>query len=506
MYCGRNLNYVLIACCLVIIALFSIAWSKLAILSRKVLLYHVLITSFVFVVNIANTFWRLEDNSQYTETYFGSDTYIVKISKIDYKNVQNQQLKAYGYGKILDANKHKKLIGKKIYFNICSPTEKYFKSQSLKLYCKVRYLNPHKSESFFNYLCRKEIYLYGFQGKILSIEEDGSWIYKYAHKISEKIHENIRKYSQKFGNIQSDSILYGLLLSEKKFLSQEQKDVFHVTSAAHLLAVSGLHIGFIAYALDLILRCCFLTKFRRIVILMFLVVYIVTIGHPPSAVRAYIMLSCYWISFFVDRQSSVASALLLSALIQLHWNPFILWDIGFQLSYGVVCMLLLLASVMTQFTNNLISTANNKKYTFIKKIYYKAVNFLSVSFVSTLASAPLTFEYFGLWSAIGILVNPIVIQIATMSIVCGFLFCITSLVDCLSSLSNCLFYISSRSITGIDTILRFCKDNLPWYQEYSLKCNYLGLSLFLIFLISAYVLKVIYSAKRKTRYHKSIDV
>ena len=83
--------------------------------------------------------------------------------------------------------------------------------------------------------------------------------------------------------------------------------------------------------------------------------------------------------------------------------------------------------------------------------------------MSTLASAPLTFEYFGLWSAIGILVNPIVIQISTISIVCGFLFCITSMWAAFEIISDILFYCSSRSIIAIDAILRFCKDNILEY-------------------------------------------
>ncbi|MDE6576387.1 MAG: ComEC/Rec2 family competence protein, partial [Opitutales bacterium] len=234
-----------------------------------------------------------------------------------------------------------------------------------------------------------------------------------------------------------------------------QKEQSHNTGVAHLLAVSGLHIGMIALALEFLCKCCFLKKTRRrLSIIGLLFFYIGAIGFPPSAVRAWMMLVCFWVAPVLNRKSSGMSSLLCSALLALIHNPMTLFDIGFQLSYGVVAMILLCSGP----------------------------SLVSVSVAATLASAPLTFEYFSMFSLVGIFINPLVVQLAMPAVASGFLFLLGSLCG-ENRLSDICFGIARGLTKILELFLNSVEQWMPWHIEWATKPRFLGLLTFLCFLV-----------------------
>ncbi|MDR1366675.1 MAG: competence protein ComEC family protein [Puniceicoccales bacterium] len=414
-------------------------------------------------------------------------TYDVKIEKIDLKP---ERAKAYGYGKITKVynKKYQMLKGHRIYFYL-NGDGNYISSQILKLRSGIRPITPATSETFFSYLIQKNIYLYGYRGKVLKISAKENIFWHFFAKINQMLHDQIERYIQKHGSHSTDGILYGILLSEKKKLSKEQKANFHNTSAAHLLAVSGLHIGIIGFALDFLLRCFFLKKFwRHWPIIGILLFYVGAIGFPPSAVRAWLMLTCFWSAGFCSRKSSGLSSLLLAAILTSLYDPILLFDIGFQLSYGVVAMLLLLSAPLQQiilwfFRKMSCNMFPVKKSYKTRIISWKVAELLSVSMAATLASAPLTFEYFNMFSLVGIFLNPIVIQMALPVVVCGFLFLLLGLLHVHLLLGDILFLLTRKGISWINGLLFLAEKYTPWHVEFLTKPNGIGIVSFIICLI-----------------------
>jgi competence protein ComEC len=185
-----------------------------------------------------------------------------------------------------------------------------------------------------------------------------------------------------------------------------------------------------------------------------LLFYVGAIGFPPSAVRAWLMLVCFWSAGFCSRKSSGLSSLLFTATLTLLYDPILLFDIGFQLSYGVVAMLLSLSTPLRQIIlwffrrmrRNILPTKLRK----MRKISWRIAELLSVSMAATLASAPLTFEYFNMFSLTGILLNPIVIQMTLPVVVCGFLFLLFGVLHLEFFVGNILFLLARMGVSWIE--------------------------------------------------------
>jgi competence protein ComEC len=416
-------------------------------------------------------------------------TYGVKIEKIDLKP---ECAKVYGYGKIerVYGKKYRELEGHRIYFYL-NGDKSYIPSQVLKLRSGIRLLKPATSETFFSYLIQKNIHLYGYRGEVLEVLVDENIFRHFFAKINGMLRDQIEHYAQKYGNHSADGILYGILLSEKNKLSREQKANFHNTGAAHLLAVSGLHIGVIGFALDFLLHCFFLKRsWRRWPIIGILLFYVGAIGFPPSAVRAWLMLTCFWGAEFCSRRSSGLSSLLGSAILMLLYDPVLLFDIGFQLSYGVVALLLLLSAplqsvILWVFQGMRRGILPGTRLRKTQKISRKMAELLSVSMAATLASAPLTFEYFNMFSLVGILINPIVIQMALPVVVCGFLFLLLGILHWHLWLGDALFLLARQGTAWINGLLFLAEEYIPWHVEFLTKPSGIGLGFFIFFVIIA---------------------
>ncbi|MDR0590673.1 MAG: ComEC/Rec2 family competence protein [Puniceicoccales bacterium] len=442
--------------------------------------------SFLIIFAAIYAFLRFEGEPAIKEAQIRHLTYDIRLEKVDFKG---ERSKVYGYGRIekVYGERYKLLEGHTLYFYL-NGDRAYIPSQVVRMRSGVRVLRPDTSETFFSYLVQKNIHLYGYRGEVLGIEEEENIFWHFFAVVNRVLRDRISGCIERYGREPSDGILYGILLSEKKELSKEQKAKFHHTSAAHLLAVSGLHIAMIGVTLDLLLRCFFLKKFwRRWPIMGILLFYVGAIGFPPSAVRAWVMLSCYWCAGFFSRRASGLSSLLLAAILTLFYNPILLFDIGFQLSYGVVALLLLLAAPLRDGLLWLFRRVGfydrgrrGMELSWMDRLRWKVAELLSISVAATLASAPLTFEYFNMFSLAGIFLNPVIIQMALPVVACGFLFLLLGLLHRELFLGDLLFLWARRWATWIDGLLSAAEQYMPWHVEFLTKPGGVGIIFFMI--------------------------
>lgn len=127
-----------------------------------------------------------------------------------------------------------------------------------------------------------------------------------------------------------------LLLGNKAGIDPEVLDSFSNTGAMHVLAVSGLHVGIILIIFQTILG--FFSKWiSKKQAIIFSVVLIwgfgLLSGASPSVIRAVVMFSILTLAQLLSRKNNGMNNLLLSAIVLLMYDPYYLFDIGFQLSY-----------------------------------------------------------------------------------------------------------------------------------------------------------------------------
>ena len=139
------------------------------------------------------------------------------------------------------------------------------------------------------------------------------------------------------------AILQGVLLGDRSALGEDVREAFRRAGVAHVLAVSGLHVGLIAAGAFFALRV--MGCGRRVTGCLTLLLvwgYAVVTGGSASVVRAATMATTVMGGGLIDREGNALNGLGFAAFVLLAWRPGDLFDVGFQLSFGATAGILLL--------------------------------------------------------------------------------------------------------------------------------------------------------------------
>lgn len=228
----------------------------------------------------------------------------------------------------------------------------------------------------------------------------------------------------------------GLLLGDKSNLPDEVRLDFLRAGAAHLLAVSGLHVGIWLCGLHWILRRLHCPKYIGFGIrVLFLLFFAALIGWSASVTRTMAMLFCAECAQLCFRKIRPIPTLLLSAGFFLCISPTTIYDVSFLLSITSVFGILFSISPLTTWFIR-------KKQPYILRIGCKWVLLpVLTAFAATLFSLPVAVLWFGNVSKFGWLSSLLLIPLATLCL----LLCVPTL------LCGCVI---SPSVAGIP--LRFC--------------------------------------------------
>lgn len=175
----------------------------------------------------------------------------------------------------------------------------------------------------------------GFSIYMNSVSVEGNHIswYQYPFLMREKLSENI----DVIFSPDSAPVAKAMFLGVKDEISQELRDDFSKTGIAHILAISGLHIAILSYALNFLLKKLSMERRLRFSLnIILLLLYATLTGFAPSILRAVLMtifvIVGRWRFGKRDTLVFLAAALLLTLLL----NTTQLFSAGLLMSYGVV--------------------------------------------------------------------------------------------------------------------------------------------------------------------------
>lgn len=132
----------------------------------------------------------------------------------------------------------------------------------------------------------------------------------------------------------SAALLRGILLGERRQLPEDLIDTFRTIGLAHILAVSGLHVGLITLVIYTLLFVLRLPKHLVVAgTLGVLVLYAFITNLTPSVIRATIMAGLFLVGRQLDRQTDTVNILAVAAIVILLIWPSALFDLSFQLSF-----------------------------------------------------------------------------------------------------------------------------------------------------------------------------
>ncbi|HSJ38089.1 MAG TPA: DNA internalization-related competence protein ComEC/Rec2 [Planococcus sp. (in: firmicutes)] len=152
-----------------------------------------------------------------------------------------------------------------------------------------------------------------------------------------------------------------LLIGERESVTTEQQHIQQTLGISHLFAISGLHVGIvIGLMYFLMLRCGIRKETAMILLLALLPLYAFMAGGAPSVWRAVSMASAVLLLRLLRIRMAVGIILLLSFIVFIAVDPYVIYKIGFQLSYGasfgIIYSMKLLASAKSPVKMGLLIT------------------------------------------------------------------------------------------------------------------------------------------------------
>lgn len=164
--------------------------------------------------------------------------------------------------------------------------------------------------------------------------------------------QQVQRYASLIKNKEAIALASTLILGDRADLGKEILDIYSKTGTIHALSVSGMHVGLIYMVLNALLS--FLNTFKKkeliklVLILPGLWFYALLTGLSPSVLRSVLMLSVFLIAKSSSRPANSYNIVAFSAFCILIYNPFLIWDVGFQLSFLAVAGLIYLQPKIQQ--------------------------------------------------------------------------------------------------------------------------------------------------------------
>ena len=293
---------------------------------------------------------------------------------------------------------------------------------------------------------------------------------RFHHELIERFQRPVREFFRESLNTQDYALYRALILGERQGINQELREPFNKTGLGHVLAVSGLHIGLVAWVTFFLIKwilsrsykLSLKTDIRKLAALLTclpVIGYTFLAGCQVSSQRAMIMALTFLWSLILGREKEVWSTLALSALLILAIEPHAIFSISFQLSFAaVIGILWLTPPLLKKFLSPL--EFLQTKSTILKGITTYFIGLIVVSFSATIFLLPLTTFYFHRISLVTIPANLSVVPVIGLWVLPFGLLCAVALPFSIE-VAGIFLQLGTWGLKVMIEIIRFWAD-VPW--------------------------------------------
>lgn len=241
--------------------------------------------------------------------------------------------------------------------------------------------------------------------------------YRFFYPLRRQLQEIISRHLPEPGA----GFLQALLLGVRGGLSPGTREDFQHAGVMHVLAISGLHVGFVAVIFHLLLSFLPLYfKTRNWLIMGLLLGYMFLTGATPPVVRATLMGCFYFLSINLERRGPVYNYLFAAGFLILLLQPQQLFWVGFQFSFAAVLSIVFFYRKFQPFADAVLRRI--RKAPLRRRLEQWLVAPFLVSLAAQIGTLPLTVHYFQLFSLVAFFLNLIVIPLVGVIVSAGFLF------------------------------------------------------------------------------------
>jgi ComEC/Rec2-related protein len=275
---------------------------------------------------------------------------------------------------------------------------------------------------------------------------------RWAETIRERLREGITRGLPEESH--GRAVIQAMVLGEKPPRDSEVSRAFRESGAMHVFAVSGLHVTLVGW-----LFWVFLTNLpipRRagvFIVILAMTTYAFVTGLRPPAIRATVMAVCFLGAYFLRRRPSLFNALALSVILVIFWRPSQVFEVGFQLSYGVLVAIGLGVGIALKFTGRIaeldpffparLLSDRQRKVMVVRKYF---ANLGASSLAAWAGSMPIMIWHFGIVTPIAVITSLFLIP-ATVAVL-GLAFLATIFGSLSSTLGSGLNQVNAVIATG----------------------------------------------------------
>lgn len=248
-----------------------------------------------------------------------------------------------------------------------------------------------------------------------------SSLFKFRHRLEEVFNRTLSE--------PQASLLIGIILGIQKSMPQQFYQALKTTGTLHIIVASGMNISLTAGLLR-----DFLAKFlkRRTALVISLVcifIYCVMVGMGPPIVRAGLMAAILYLANFSGREMIGLWILILVAAVMFLFNPLLLFDVGFQLSFSATAGLITIAPFFQRIFNRI-------------KVFKLISSDLAETIAAQIFTLPILVITFGHFNPLAIIPNIFVLWLIQYLMVLGLLIGFLGLIIFpLAQLLSCLCWL-----------------------------------------------------------------
>lgn len=206
---------------------------------------------------------------------------------------------------------------------------------------------------------------------------------------------------------QQAGLLNGILIGYREGLTEEVQAAFSDAGLTHIMAVSGANVAFLVLPLVFIFKKLRIRQnISCVLIIAFLLLFIYITGFEPSVLRAVIMGIVILLGRILMREADVYTTVSIAAILLLIYSPFMLFNIGFQLSFAATLSLVMLYKRI-------------KALLSFKFMPPAVADVLAATLAAQLGVLPVTLYYFNKLSVISLLSNLLVVPLMEIITILG---------------------------------------------------------------------------------------
>jgi len=416
--------------------------------------------------------FQKDNYSNYTNIYAQNHTFIITL-----REKLKSSKTSHRYMALVNSIDNQKSSGR-IILNIQNDSiaNTFGIGHQLKINATLYKNNTQKNPNQFDYqkyLENKQVYAQLFieKNKIQIASEIKKDIWYYTFQIRNRIVQNL---SNSNFNPRELNVAMALILGQQQDLDPEIIHDYQYAGAVHILSVSGLHIGCLMLLITFLLKPIPNTKngalFKLLFVLVSLLLFGILAGLAPSVIRSITMFSFVAIGHFLRRSVNIYHTLLVSMLLILLFQPYFLFDVGFQLSY--------MALFFIVWIQPLLANLWSPKQKFLKPLW----SILTVSFAAQIGTLPISIYYFhqfpGLFFVTNLIILPVLSYIMGLGVVVMLLAAFHLTPSYLIKALEISIYYMNKAISGIASLEQFIFKDIPLNILLLLSCYFVIITLF----------------------------